>query len=215
LKRIALVLCALAALAGGAVAFAQSVPNAARGATAEAVGTAQAVDETALAFEDRPATIPGASSAPGSATLTYFLRMVFVLALVLCAIYLVVRFLRRLGRAPAGGESSIKVLASAALGAGRSLHVVSLGSKAYLLGSAEGSVSLIAEVEDREYLDALALRASQGPQAGRPAFAELLGSMLGGKGRRGEGRGPEAGPGARGDFLAGQRERLRKFQDRL
>jgi flagellar protein FliO/FliZ len=204
LKRIALVLCALAALGAGTVSFAQGALPTPRAGAAGAVGTAQAVDETALAIEDRAAAPAAGVSSAGPNTLTYFIRMVVVLALVLCAIYLVFRLMKRLSRPKAGDEASIKVLASTGLGAGKALHVVALGSKAYLIGAAESSISLISEIEDREYVDALTLRAATAPRGGKQGFAELLGSMLGGRGRKSSGRGAS-------DFLSGQRERLRKF----
>lgn len=206
MKRIALILCALMALAGGAVAFAQGAPEAQRGGSAEVVGTAKAVDETALAIEDRGAPTPGASGAAGPNTLAYFVRMVVVLAIVVGLIYLFFRFMKRLSRPKLGDEASIKILASTALGAGKALHVVSLGSKAYLVGSSESSVSLISEIDDKEFLDALALKAAASQRSQGAGFADVLGSMLGGKGKKGR-NGAQGGS----DFLAAQRERLRKF----
>lgn len=204
MKRIALVLCALVALAGGVVSSVQG--QAQRGSAAGVVGTAQAVDETALAFDDRAAPSPGASGAAGPNTLAYFIRMVVVLALVVGAIYVFFRFLKRLSRPKAGDDASIRVLASTGLGAGKALHVVSLGAKAYLIGSSESSVSLISEIEDKEYIDGLALKAAEAPRGRNAGFAELLGSMLGGRGRKTAGRSPN-----NTDFLAEQRERLKKF----
>ena len=214
MKRIALVLCALAALGSSAAAFAQGAPSVPRGNAAQAVGTAQATDEAALALDDRVSAKPAGSIASGSNTFAYFVRMVVVLAVVLGAIYLVVRLLKRLSRPRAGDEAAIRVLATTGLGGGKSLHVVSLGPKAYLIGASEQAVSLIAEVDDKEYLDALALKASEAPKGS--GFAELLGGMLGGKGARSSGPRSPGASGAGGQpgssaFLAGQRERLRKL----
>jgi flagellar protein FliO/FliZ len=204
LKRIALILCALVALGAGAVAVAQNGPEAPSGAAAGVVGTARAVDETALTIGDAAAPSAEGTRPAGPSTLAYFIRMVVVLAIVVAAIYLVFRFLRRATRPQAAGDDSIKVLASAPLGPGKALHIVSVGSRAYLVGAAESAVSLIAEIEDREYIDALALRASTAPKAKGAGFADLLGSLLGGKGKKASGRGASA-------FLAGQRDRLRKL----
>lgn len=204
MKRIALILCAFVALGAGAVGFAQGATGAGRGAAAGAVGTAQAVDETALAIGDGAAPQAGRSGPSGPKTLGYFIRMVVVLALVVASIYLVFRLMKRLSRPAQGKAGSIKVLASTALGAGKALHVVTLGSKGYLVGASENAISLIAEIDDKECLDALVLEAATAPSGGASGFGELLGSMLGGKGRKAPPRGPS-------DFLSGQRERLRKF----
>jgi flagellar protein FliO/FliZ len=215
LKRIALVLCAVMALGSGAVASAQAGKAAAQIAAGNAVGTAASVDETTLSLGDASAPAKAANAAAGTSTLAYSLRMVLVLALVLAAIYGVYRLMKSLSKPRTEAGSAVKLLASTSLGTGRSLHVVALGSKAYLVGATDASVNLVTEVLDKEYLDALILEAATSPERTRPGtagdFGELLSKLLGGrradggiKGRAGKQRGSA-------DFLAGQRERLRKF----
>jgi flagellar protein FliO/FliZ len=211
LKRIALVLCAALALGAGAVAVAQGTKPA-EAAAGSAVGTARAVDETTLTLGDSGVPARAAATAAGSSTLAYFLRMIVVLALVLAAIYGVYRLLKRLTKPKTADDSAVKVLASTPLGAGKALHVVSLGSKAYLIGASDSSINLVAEIQDKDLIDSLILQAALTPAsraAGRD-FSQLLSGLLGS--RRGQGR---AGGGRQqhreGDFLAGQRERLRKF----
>jgi flagellar protein FliO/FliZ len=209
LKRIALVLCAALALGAGAVAVAQGT-EATQTAARNAVGTARAVDETTLSFGDSGAPARAAATAAGSSTLSYFLRMIVVLALVLAAIYGIYRLMKRLARPKTAEDSAVKVLASTSLGQGKALHVIGLGSKAYLIGATDSSISLVAEVQDKDFVDSLALQAAMAPSprpgAGRD-FSELLTSLMG---RRG-GRGGAKSQRRDGDFLAGQRERLRKF----
>jgi flagellar protein FliO/FliZ len=211
LKRIALVLCAVLALGAGAAAGAQGNAAPSQAAAGNAVGTARAVDETTLTLGDSGATAKAASNAAGSSTLAYFLRMVLVLALVLAAIYAIYRLMKRASRPKTADDPAIKVLASTSLGQGKALHVVSLGSKAYLVGATDSSVSLVAEVEDKELLDALALQAAMSPAAPKAGsardFGELLAGIMGGRGRRAGSKQARRD----GDFLAGQRERLRKF----
>jgi flagellar protein FliO/FliZ len=138
--------------------------------------------------------------------------MIVVLALVLAAIYGVYRLMKRVSRPKAADDSAVKVLASTSLGPGKALHVISLGSKAYLVGATDSAISLVAEVEDKDFVDSLALQAAMAPAskpgAGRD-FTELLSSLMSRSrvGRRAGAR-PQRGD---GDFLAGQRERLRKF----
>ncbi|MGO8694599.1 MAG: flagellar biosynthetic protein FliO [Rectinemataceae bacterium] len=215
MKRKALVLCAVLALGAGVVAGAQSteVP---RTDTGGAVGTAQSVDETTLAIGDKPAAAPAGQMPAGPNTLAYFIRMVVVLALVLGAIYGVYRLMRRMSRPQGTEDSAVRVLASTNLGPGKKLHVVGLGEKAYLIGVTDSSISLIAEVGDKEFVDALALKASLSPeQTSRHGdFSDLLGSLLGrSRGRSSISRRGTAAGGAesRSDYVARQRERLRKF----
>jgi len=214
LKRIALILCAAMALGMGAVAGAQSGNADAQPAAGGAVGTARPVDETTLSFSDASTPARAANAAAAPSTLAYFLRMIVVLALVLAVIYCVYRLMKRLARPKAADSSAVKLLASTNLGPGKALHVVSLGTKAYLIGATDASVNLVTEVEDREFLDKLALEASMKPKTGPGGdFGEMLSGLLGGLsagGRKSSAKGAR-GERSTGDFLAGQRDRLRKF----
>jgi len=208
LKRIALVLCAVLALGAGAVAGAQGSDAVARPAADHAVGTASSVDETTLSLGDAAAQAKAVTNTAGSNTLVYFLRMVLVLALVLAVIYCVYRLIKRMSRPKAADNSAVKVLATTSLGPGKAMHVVTLGSKAYLIGATDSSISLIAEVLDKDFIDTLSLEAALAPKASRPGadFGDVLASLLGGRRKTGlKNQRHEGG------FLAGQRERLRKF----
>jgi flagellar protein FliO/FliZ len=217
LKRIALVLCAALALGSGAVAGAQGKDAATQPAAGNAVGTAASVDETTLSLGEAAAPARAANNAAGTNTLAYFIRMIFVLALVLGAIYGVYRLMRRLAKPKPAEDSALKILASTSLGPGKALHVVGLGSKAYLIGAADSSISLVAELDDKEFIDALALEATLAPKASRAGgadFGEVLRGLLGprhGGSRAGGRKSALRQPRGDGDYLAGQRERLRKF----
>jgi flagellar biosynthetic protein FliO len=87
--------------------------------------------------------------------------MVLVLALVAGVIYLVVYFLRRMGKPRIEQNPHLKILASTHLGSGRYVHVVSVGKEAWLIGSGEGGVNHIAPLADQETIDAMALDASK------------------------------------------------------
>jgi flagellar protein FliO/FliZ len=116
------------------------------------------------------------------------------LIVVAAAVYGVVYFLRKIGRPAEVRESALKVLASTHLGSNRFVHVVSLGEKAWLVGASDGGVDLIAEIEDKESIDALLLdeskRAGEGG-AGKIDFFSIM-RKLGAGGRLAGSRG--AGP---------------------
>lgn len=206
MTRIALVLCAALATLGTGAVSAQGTTADARPAES-AVGTATTVDETTLAIGEEAAADGAANTALGTSTFSYFLRMIVVLALVVAAIYGVYRLMRRMSRPKEADEESLKLLASRSLGPGKALHVVGLGSKAYLIGAADASISLLAQIDDKEYVDELKLKASQNPSKGASAadFGEMLSGILGSRRKKG------SASGASGDFLAGQRKRLTRF----
>ena len=222
MKIYALVLCAILALGAGESLPAQQAakPQAATGtANAQALGNAQTVDETTLSL-DAPATATNqAATAAGPNTFVYFLRMILVLALVVGAMYLVFTVMRRLAKPKDRGDSPIRVLGSTPLGAGKSVHLLGLGSRAWLVGSSEHSVNLIAEVNDKELLDGLELEAAARKPSASADFAGILTSLLSrGKGGRAGLRSAETamrppGPEASGDFIARQRGRLDRFNE--
>ena len=116
-------------------------------------------------------------------TIFVVLRMVLVLALAAAAIYGVVFFFKRLSRPGEQKHSYLKVLVGVPLGTGSLVSVVSLGNKAWLVGAGTNSVSLIAEITDREVVDAMLLEDSRKGSSGGPkppGFAAILRRLGGG-----------------------------------
>ena len=105
------------------------------------------------------------------------IRMVLVLVLVAIAIYGVVFLLKRSSKQPPNNDPFLKILANAHLGSNRYVHVVSVGSKTWLVGSSEGGVNPIGEVTDNDVINAMLLEDSRksAEAPGRfPDFFSLL-----------------------------------------
>lgn len=191
--------------------WAQSSGSAARTAPAAAqppAGSAAAgpVDESTLALADPAADAAGNTAAVGSSSIVpYFLRMVLVLGLVIAALYGLFALLKRSSRSNAAPDSYLRVLASVNIAAGRSVHVVALGDKAWLLGSTDSSVNLISAVDDKEVVDALVLRAAASPETPKQDFLPMLLSSLGRKGTR------KTTAADASEFFNRQRDRLKRF----
>jgi len=155
-------------------ADAQQEPVASGSPAAAAVGQ-PALDEADLVLDDPPAENE-APVAPSS--FWAIVRMLLVLLIAAVAIYGVVFLLRKIARPTEPADSNLKVLAGAHLGSNRFVHVVSVGQKAWLVGAAEGGVSLIAELDDKETVDALLLedsrRLASGGAGNRLDFRSLL-----------------------------------------
>jgi flagellar protein FliO/FliZ len=131
--------------------------------------------ERSLSF-DEPSGGAG-NLPPGSvSSIALILRMILILALVAAAVYGVIFFIRRASRRNDVKDPFLKVLASAHLGFNRYVHVVSVGSKAWLVGAAEGGVNYIAEIDDPDILNALFLDDSKkSAEEGRfPDFSALI-----------------------------------------
>jgi flagellar protein FliO/FliZ len=121
--------------------------------------------------EGSPAISTGSSVWP-------VIRMILVLALSAAAVYGVVLFLKRSSKQTVSNDPFLKILATAHLGANRYAHIVAVGSKAWLLGSSDGGVNLIGEVDDKDVIDAMLLedsRKSSEPRQGVfPDFMSML-----------------------------------------
>ena len=83
-----------------------------------------------------------------------------VLAGVLAFIYLIFFLLKKAGTPKTVSDSTIKILSTQNLEAGRSLHLIEIGLQVFLIGSGESSVQLISEITEKETLDTIKLEQS-------------------------------------------------------
>lgn len=232
---------AACALAGGA-SFAQKAggPSASSAAGQTLNGAGQAgdetgtrapvTDETRIMLDDTglAEAASGATKTPSSIWL--LVRALVVLALVIAAIYGIFHVLKKTSTLSAASDPYLKSVSSIPLAPGKTAQVISIGTRAFLVGCADQQISLIAELDDRELIDAMNLASERKvPPAG--GFASILSSFLPGKAVEGNKGGtgfsgwpraaaddsaappaepvPESGI-ATADFLRRQRERLRE-----
>ncbi len=204
-KRIRFSFAALMCLAAVVSSSAQAaVPPAVPQTAVPSTGT-RTVDETTLTLPETGTAAGTVAGTGSSSMLPYFLRMLLVLGLVIASIYGLYALLRRGSRPAVAADSYLRILATTSLGAGKSLHVVSLGDKAWLVGATDSSINLVAPIDNKELVDALELRAAEGPQTPRKDFSSMLIELLGRKGSR------KVGSADATDFFSRQRDRLKKF----
>jgi len=123
-------------------------------------------------YETRDVATPPTTSVWG------IFRVILTLAVVAVAIYGLVFFVKRAARGGRGQDPFLKILASAPLGANRGAYIIAVGSKAWLVGSAESGVNLISEIEDKDVLNAMLLedsrKSAEAPTGPFPDFKALL-----------------------------------------
>jgi flagellar biosynthetic protein FliO len=129
-----------------------------------------------LAFEESaPVTVESVQTGVSPFSV---LRILIVLVLVACAIYGLVFLLRKMGgRQNAESGAWLKVLASTPVGARNNAAVVAVGSQAWLVGTSDSGMALIAEITDKETVDAMLLEQSvrEANAAARPRrFEDML-----------------------------------------
>ena len=109
--------------------------------------------ERALLWDD---TTPAAAQLSGPSVWSV-IRMILALALVAAAIYGIVLLFKKAGKQTPNEDPFLKILANTHLGSNRYAHIISVGAKAWLVGSSDGGVNLISEIEDKELIDAMLL----------------------------------------------------------
>ncbi len=154
------------------------------------------IAEQELTLEDDAAPV----SAVAGPSVWTIVRMVLTLALAAAAIYGIVFFIKKSSKQNVTKDPFLKVIAAAHLGSNRYAHIVAVGSKAWLLGSSDGGVNLIGEIDDKDLINAMLLEDSkkEAETGGKLDFLSLLRRM----GLPSENRAPAA-------------ENIRKRRERL
>jgi len=134
-----------------------------------------------------------------------FLRMVLILAAVVGVIYLIFWLLKRGMRRQLPQNDLIHLLGTRNLTGNRALHLVELGKQVFLVGAAEGSISLISEIKNQETLDTIALEQSQMQTRATEGFSHFFQSFLK------SGKQQRSSAGDTIDFMKQQRQRLEKL----
>ncbi len=109
-------------------------------------------------------------------TIGVFLKMIFVLAIVLAIIWIIFKLLQRgTGASSAADDKFLRKVASLSISPGKSVQVVTLVDRAFLIGVADNSVNLLCELDDPELISAMNLYAEKKSPSSKPKnFSEVL-----------------------------------------
>lgn len=138
-------------------------------------------DESTLAIGDESGTGAAALERPRSgSTVWVFFRMIFVLIVVVVCIYLVMNFMRRkMGGAVADDDTFLRKVAQVSVAPGKTVQIVTLLERAYLIGVTDNSIDLLGEINDKELVDAMNLNADRNQNAARARnFSDILSLFL-------------------------------------
>ena len=152
--------------------------------------------------------MPSNVASRGGSSFFLVVRMIFILAVVIAAIYAVLWFLRRSMRTEAGDDQFLRQVASINIAPGKSVQVVTLTDKhAFLIGVSDDSVNLISKIDDLELVQAMNLYSDKNKKTSKPrTFQDILDIFMPG-GPRGEGIFSSSDRNE-ADFLEKQRDRL-------
>ena len=167
-------------------------------------------DETKIILEETADAAAGEAPVEDGRFFTTwdFIRVILILLAVIAVIYAVFYFLKKAGGGKFQDDELIRLLSSRSLTQNASVHLIEVGSKYYLVGCGDGSVSHIADIDDKETVDDLMIKNPPAAAGGR-TFADLFNFKLGGK--TPQKQGAEAKIRNNNKFMRDQAERLKKM----
>jgi len=165
------------------------------------------LDESSISLTPQNAELQQTSSSVS--TFWLFARMILVLAAVVACIYAVLWLFKRSMRTQESDDPFLRLVSSVQLGNGKSAQIITLVDRAYIVGVSESSVNLIAEVTDKELIDAMNLYSDEHKNVKKPrSFADILDIFMPG-GPRDKGGVFGSSQNKLADMLERQRERIK------
>ncbi len=116
-----------------------------------------------LAVNEKPRTASGG-----------LLRLVGALIVICILAYIILKFLKKSTKVFGVDDPYLKTVASMNIAQNKSVHVISLGEKAYIIGVTDSSINLIGEVEDKNLIDAMNLEAERKSNLPKKDFASVF-----------------------------------------
>jgi len=119
------------------------------------------------------------SSRKNSSGIGIFIRMVLVLILIVGLIYGVFWFIKKKTNVVTNDDDYLRRVAAINVAPGKSVQVVTLIDKAYLIGVTDDSITLLGEINDDELIKAMNLSADKKANIKKPlSFSEVLDMFL-------------------------------------
>jgi flagellar biogenesis protein FliO len=116
------------------------------------------------------------------------LRTLAILAVLVVAVYFVMRIFLKNRRKIVTGTDIIKVLATYPLAGNKSIQIMEIAEKVFILGVTESNINMITSVEDKETIDRIKLQSSKETKGGFQSFKDQLMKLISGKAFTGQGQ---------------------------
>ena len=150
-------------------------------AAAENSQSAAAITEESIVFSDDAVTTGTDSTQnyKGPSTVGMFVRMIVVLILVVGLIYGVLWFIKKKTNVVKTDDDYLRRAAWINIAPGKSVEVITLIDKAYLIGVTEDNITLLGEIKDDELIKAMNITADKKNNTKKPAtFSDVLEMFL-------------------------------------
>lgn len=118
-------------------------------------------------------------------TIGVFVKMIVVLLIVIILIYSVFYFIKKKSNVVKDEDDFLRRAAYLNIAPGKTVEVITLIDKAYLIGVTEDSISMLGEIDDKELIQAMNLNADKKQNISKATnFAEVLEMFMGGKNKK-------------------------------
>ena len=137
--------------------------------------------EESIVISDDNTTESGnnASTYKGPSTVGMFVRMIVVLVIVIGLIYGVLWFIKKKTNVVKTDDDYLRRAAWINIAPGKSVEVITLIDKAYLIGVTDENITLLGEIDDKELISAMNLNADKKNNTKKPSnFSEVLDMFL-------------------------------------
>lgn len=136
---------------------------------------AQDYESSTSYFNPAAATQNDGSNYKAPSALWTIVKFVFFLALVVAAIYAVMHFFKKKSSVAQSEDDFLRRVSSLTLAPGKSVEIVTLLEKGYILGVTDGNISLISEIDDKELVNSLNLNFDKKQNIKKPMnFSDVL-----------------------------------------
>ena len=139
------------------------------------------VSEESIVFTDDTVSgsQPAQTSYKGPSTVGVFVRMIVVLIIVVGLIYGVLWFIKKKTNIVKTDDDYLRRAAYINIAPGKTVEVITLIDKAYLIGVTEDNITLLGEIHDDELIKAMNLSADKKNNTKKPAsFSDVLDMFL-------------------------------------
>ena len=139
------------------------------------------VSEESIVFTDDAgnAAQPAQNSYKGPSTVGVFVRMIVVLIIVVGLIYGALWFIKKKTNIVKTDDDYLRRAAYINIAPGKTVEVITLIDKAYLIGVTEDNITLLGEIHDDELIKAMNLSADKKNNTKKPAsFSDVLDMFL-------------------------------------
>ena len=143
--------------------------------------SAATITEESIVFSDDASgdTSASAQSYKGPSTVGMFVRMIVVLIIVVGLIYGVLWFIKKKTNVVKTDDEYLRRAAYINIAPGKSVEVITLIDKAFLIGVTEDNITLLGEIHDDELIKAMNLSADKKNNTKKPAtFSDVLDMFL-------------------------------------